>query len=69
MQYCRNQNINKLIVEFVGKGWTYSQGRHGKLRAPNGRYFVTIACTPSDHRSFLNVKRDLRRALAASCAE
>lgn len=64
MRYCRDQNINQLIDAFVRKGWTYSQGRHGKLRTPNGRHFVTIPCTPSDHRSLLNLKRDLRHVVA-----
>lgn len=64
MRYSRDQNINRLVAELVGIGWTYRKGRHGKLRTPDGRYFVTIPCTPSDHRSFLNLKRDLRQVVA-----
>lgn len=66
MRFHLDRDLNKLIGEYVRKGWTYRQGRHGKLRTPDGRYFVTIACTPSDHRSLLNIRRDLRRVAAAS---
>ena len=62
MRYCGDKDIDRLIIELVRQGWTYSRGRHGKLRPPDGQFVVTVPCTPSDHRALLNLKRDIRQA-------
>lgn len=69
MRYCCDKDINKVIAELVRDGWTFSRNRHGKLQQPNGFGFVVIPCTPSDHRSLLNLKRDIRRLEAASSVD
>jgi len=65
MKYSHDKNINKLVEELVGlydKHITVKQG--GKhlclVRNIDGRK-VPIAGTPSDHRSFLNTRAQLRR--------
>lgn len=60
MHYCRDKDINRLVVEMIRSGWRYEQGRHGKLYHPAGFGFIAIPKTPSDHRSLLNIKRDIR---------
>lgn len=65
MRYCRDKQINKLVTDLVRKGWQFSRGKHGKLRTPSGRGFVTVPSTPSDHRTFQNLCRDIRRQLSA----
>lgn len=61
MRYCRDGRINELVATLVRAGWHFSRGRHGKLKTPDGLRFVTIPCTPSDHRSFRNLCRDIRK--------
>lgn len=59
-RYSKDQTINGLVKELVGKGWCFKQGRkHGKVIAPHGRV-LTVPSTPSDWRAALNFKRDLR---------
>lgn len=64
MRYCQDKEINRLVSELVREGWSFSRGRHGKLRRPDGSGFVTIPSTPSDHRCLLNLMRDIRRTVA-----
>lgn len=61
MHYCRDKQINKLVADLVRDGWQFSRGKHGKLRNPFGTGFVTVPSTPSDHRTFRNLCRDVRR--------
>lgn len=60
MRYCQDKRINELVCSLVRAGWVFTRGRHGKLRTPCGRRFVTIPGTPSDHRTFQNLRRDIR---------
>lgn len=66
MRYCRDKQINKLVAALVSEGWHFSRGKHGKLRTPSGRGFVTVPCTPSDLRTFQNLCRDIRKQISAS---
>ncbi|MBK7463621.1 MAG: hypothetical protein IPP59_07485 [Betaproteobacteria bacterium] len=61
MHYCNDKDINRLIKEMLRSGWRFEPGRHGKLRHPAGVGFITFPKTPSDHRSLLNMRRDIRR--------
>lgn len=61
MRYCHDKQIDKLVADLVRNGWTFSRGKHGKLRTPTGTGFVTIPCTPSDHRAVHNLRKAIRR--------
>lgn len=61
MRYCQDKDINRFVAEMVRSGWHFDRGRHGKLYHPAGQGFITIPKTPSDRRSLLNIKRDIRR--------
>lgn len=61
MRYCSDKDVDRLVGEMVRAGWRFDRGRHGKLRHPSGVGFITIPKTPSDHRTYLNVRRDIRR--------
>lgn len=61
MRYCQDKDINRLVAEMVRSGWHFDRGRHGKLYHPACQGFITIPKTPSDRRSLLNIKRDIRR--------
>lgn len=64
MKYSNDRNVSDVVRELVRNGWRYHMGgRHGKLVSPAGRR-MPVPCTPSDHRAFLNFKRDLRKLLA-----
>lgn len=57
-----NKDVNRLVCELVRAGWQYQRGRkHGKLFSPEAIGFLTIPCSPSDHRTIHNMHRDVRR--------
>jgi len=63
MKYSNDKDIAALVRNLILEGWRYHRGgRHGKLASPAGRR-IPVPCTPSDHRAFLNFKRDLRKLL------
>ncbi len=64
MHYSNDKDINLLIKGMIRSGWRFERGRHGKLYHPEGAGFVTFPKTPSDHRSLLNLRRDIRRLLS-----
>lgn len=61
MRYSTDKDIQTLITRLLRSGWQFEKGRHGKLRPPVGTGFVTVPSTPSDRRSFQNLRRDIRR--------
>lgn len=61
MRYSTDKDIQTLVTRLLRSGWHFERGRHGKLRPPTGTGFVTIPSTPSDRRSFHNLRRDIRR--------
>lgn len=67
MKYSRCTDINAIVASLVRNGWTFHQGkRHGKLQAPLGKQALTVPCSPSDHRAWLNFRRDVRHMRRAS---
>ncbi len=63
MKYCRHPEIDRLVSQLVQDGWLFqSGGKHGKLKTPQGRQTLTVPRSPSDHRAWLNFRRDARHA-------
>lgn len=55
------KEIKRIVRKLLANGWTKEQGKHNKLRSPEGK-LVSYSMSPSDgnaHRAFL---RDIRRA-------
>jgi hypothetical protein len=66
MKYCSCKEINALVKMLVREGWLFFRGgKHGKLRRPSGKVTLTVPNSPSDHRAFLNFKRDVHHALSS----
>jgi hypothetical protein len=64
MKYCSCKEINALVTALVRQGWSFCRGgKHGKLRMPSGKRTLTVPTSPSDHRAFLNFRRDVHRAM------
>ncbi len=64
MKYCSCKMIDQLVKDLIRQGWIYSRGsKHGRLSPPKGRATLSVPCTPSDYRAFLNFRRDIRQAL------
>jgi len=61
MRYSTDKDIQTLVTRLLRAGWQFEKGRHGKLRPPMGAGFITVPSTPSDRRSFQNLRRDIRR--------
>lgn len=54
-----------MVKVLVREGWLFCRGgKHGKLRGPSGKLTLTVPNSPSDHRAFLNFKRDVHHALS-----
>lgn len=55
------KNLKKLLLLAVEQGWRVERAKnnHYKFYAPNGN-IVIVSSTPSDHRAFKNIERDLR---------
>ncbi len=64
MKYSSLKEINVLVRQLVRDGWLFrSGGRHGRLSAPGGVTILSVPCTPSDRRAFINFRQDVRRVL------
>lgn len=64
MMYSKNKEINDLVQKLVALGWQFRRpGKHGRLSHPSGRATLTVPISPSDRRSHLNFRCDLRKAL------
>ena len=59
-RYSSDKQINELDSSLARAGWVFTRGRHAKLKTPCGQRFITIPCTPSDNRNFLNIQRDVQ---------
>lgn len=67
MKYYTDKDMDHFIRKLLREGWSYERGRkHGRLVAPDGKSFVTIAGSPSDYRSFENFRRDVRKIVKNS---
>jgi hypothetical protein len=65
MLFCSNKDIDKLIRQLIGKGWRFQRrSKHNRLTPPSGKGHVIVARTPSDRRSYENLRRDIRRVKA-----
>jgi predicted RNA binding protein YcfA (HicA-like mRNA interferase family) len=66
MKYCAKKEIDQMIRHLIREGWRFRRGsKHGRLPHPTGWPTVTVAKSPSDHRSLQNFRRDLRCALSS----
>lgn len=64
MRYSTDSRICELVKQLLAKGCTVEKGApHNKLVFPSGRKYA-IPGSPSDHRSALNFKSQLRRVAA-----
>jgi predicted RNA binding protein YcfA (HicA-like mRNA interferase family) len=67
MRYSSCRDVDKLVRDLVKSGWTFWRGgKHGRLKAPSTGASVTVPGSPSDHRAFLNFRRDVRSLIAGS---
>lgn len=65
MRYCSAPEINNLVTQLVREGWRFRRGtKHGKLQPPQGHCTLTVPRTPSDHRAWMNFRRDVRHIAA-----
>ncbi|MRR51461.1 MAG: hypothetical protein EG825_11195 [Rhodocyclaceae bacterium] len=63
MKYCTAKEIDCLVKQLIRQGWSFQKGRkHGRLSAPTGQPTLTVPCSPSDRRAFLNFRRDVRHS-------
>jgi predicted RNA binding protein YcfA (HicA-like mRNA interferase family) len=61
MKYCKAKEINVLVAKLVREGWYFRRGgRHGRLQPPDNTRTLTVPISPSDHRAYLNFRRDVR---------
>lgn len=68
MRYCSAKEINAIVAELVRDGWSFrKRAGHGKLRPPQGRPTLTVPSSPSDHRAWLNFRRDVRHVQRSIC--
>lgn len=62
MRYSNCKEINREVKRLVSINWKFCRGgKHGKLISPIGGAFLTVPCSPSDHRSYKNFLRDASR--------
>jgi len=66
MKYSTCKDVDSLVRSLLATGWRFHRrGRkHGRLTPPSGCLFVTVSCTPSDRRTFLNLRSQVRHVMA-----
>jgi hypothetical protein len=63
MKYCSMKEIDRLVRHLLKKNWRFSRGgKHGRLWPPHGHRSISVPCTPSDKRAFLNFRQEIRKA-------
>lgn len=63
MRYSNDPAIDRQVRQLLMAGWGYRRGaKHGVLTR-HGRPNLVVPGTPSDHRSALNFRAQVRRAL------
>jgi len=66
-KYCTNKEIDRLVRSLLKSGWKfYNGGKHNRLVAPNGGR-VTVPRSPSDHRAYRNLSKDIKGVLNPVC--
>ena len=67
--YSTSKEIHVLVKQLVEQGWAFWRGtKHGRLQMPGSERILSVPCSPSDHRAFLNFRRDVRQLLSANGA-
>ena len=62
VKFSSDKDLNRLIGELLKLGWLYRKvGKHNRLSRPGISGFLTVPCSPSDHRAVSNLRRDARR--------
>jgi hypothetical protein len=60
-RYSCDKDLDALVRKMIRKGWTYRRrSRHGCLSSPHGGR-VMVSCTPSDRRTLVNLRAQIRR--------
>lgn len=56
--------MKEIVHRLIKQGWRCERGRSGHWRVypPDSGRPLTVPSTPSDHRTWLNVRAQLRRA-------
>ncbi len=64
MKYSADKDVNALVRALIKEGWIFCRGKkHGRLASPSGLHAITVSGTPSDVRTLLNMRRDVRKVL------
>ncbi len=64
MKYSADKDVDLLVRALIKEGWIFRRGKkHGRLASPSGCHAITVSGTPSDYRTLLNMRRDVRKAL------
>ncbi len=58
---CLRGDLKKLAKHMRDLGWTFEQGKHCKVFAPDGVSHTSLSCTPSDVTSYRNSRAVFRR--------
>lgn len=58
---CLRGDLKKLARHMRDLGWTFEQGKHCKVFAPDGASHTSLSCTPSDVTSYRNSRAVFRR--------
>ena len=61
-RYTQCKDMNRVVGDLIKKGWTFTQGTHGRVTHPSGHY-LTFSITPSDKYAYRQLERDVRRLL------
>lgn len=64
MKYSSSKDLDGIVRVLVRQGWTFSHGgKHGKLRTPCGKCFLTVPVSPSSRQVAKNFAGDVKRLL------
>tara|TARA_R110002167_G_scaffold366254_1_gene594009 strand:- start:8129 stop:8329 length:201 start_codon:yes stop_codon:yes gene_type:complete len=60
--YSSDKDINRLVRQKIREGWFWEKGgKHGKLHRPDNQRYITVPCSPGDHRASRNFAKELQR--------
>ncbi|MCX7062678.1 MAG: hypothetical protein NTZ11_17530 [Gammaproteobacteria bacterium] len=63
MHYSKDPVIDRQVRLLLQAGWRYRRGTKHGILVSNGRGNLVVPGTPSDHRSALNFRAQVRRML------
>lgn len=62
--FSTDKRIQHICEALIAKGFTaWMGGSHPQLESPDGKVRIVVPRTPSDHRSALNWRSEVRRKL------